>query len=305
MQRKIYGESTDNPEVATTLNRLGWCLREQGKFEKAIQYYSDALEMRKHLFPVGDHLDVAETLNSLGVALVDFENPVDALKYAEASLEMRQRLIKQENDALVAESLNNLGVCLLSNSEYEKGKTNLEKALNMKKEVYGDIDHVSIAITLENLARCLMHTKPDCILALEHAQQALKMKKLCLGDVNNRAIAKTLMIIGRCFEKSGNHQAATQYFMDSMRMMDDVFGPNHPFFVKILSSLGHSLLMEGKYEKARLYLKKAMGNEIQRNKESQLVNTLAEELAKCAEALGEPEKNAAFYLQRAMKYSAN
>ena len=312
MQREIYGESTDNPEVATTLNRLGWCLREEGKFDKAIEFYANALEMRKQLYPVGDHLDIAETLESLGIALVDFGNPVGALKYAEDSVEMLRRLTEKESSTdkkeirrLLAESLNSLGECLLSKTEYEKSEANLEMALTIKKEVYADTDNVSIANTLENIARCLIHTKPNCILALEYAQQALAMKKMRLGDVNNRAIAKTLMVIGRCFEKSGNHPKATKYFMDSMRMMEVVFGPNHPYFVMILSSLGQSLSREGEYEKARLYLDKAMRLEIQRNKEGQLISSLAKELGKCAKGLGEPEKNADYYHQQAMKFSTN
>ena len=262
LQRGIHGENEADPEVACTLNRLGWCYRELGNYEEAKNYYLQSYEMRKKLYPSGDHWDVAESLNSLALGFDVLGKYDDAVRYAERSLKMRQNLTETANDERVAESLNNLGWCLLSKSEYEKAQENLEMALKMKNALYEEKDHCSTAITLENLAKCLLHTKDDPGAVLEYAQQAFNMKKECFGYVINGQIAKTLQIIGLCFEKAGNYKNATEYYMYSMHIIRRILNRNHPKLIEIYRNLGNSLNMQKEYEKAKHYLK--LSNEIKK-----------------------------------------
>jgi tetratricopeptide (TPR) repeat protein len=64
--KQKYGDK--HPDVARSLNNIGWALKALGKIEEGLAYYKQALEIVKALY--GDkHPHVATSLNNIGSAL--------------------------------------------------------------------------------------------------------------------------------------------------------------------------------------------------------------------------------------------
>ena len=86
----------DHPDVARSLNNLGFLLQHQGKAAEAEPYWRAALAMRQRLFK-GDHPDVALSLNNLGALLQAQGKAAEAEPYYRAGLAMSQRLFKGDH----------------------------------------------------------------------------------------------------------------------------------------------------------------------------------------------------------------
>ncbi len=54
----------NHPDIATSLNNIGYSYYNLGKHQEALEYFKKALEMRQKLLPE-NHPDIAATLNNL------------------------------------------------------------------------------------------------------------------------------------------------------------------------------------------------------------------------------------------------
>ena len=81
----------DHPELAMSLNSLGFLYLSQGKLSDAEPLYKDALEMRNRLFK-GDHPALAQSLENLGALYDDQGKYTEAEALLKDALEMKKRL---------------------------------------------------------------------------------------------------------------------------------------------------------------------------------------------------------------------
>jgi tetratricopeptide (TPR) repeat protein len=93
MRKRLY-KDTDHPDVAISLNNLGASYDSKREFEKALEYYEEAMKMLKRYHKGFDHPDISTSLNNIGVSYENMGDQSKAMKYYEEALEMRTRIYR-------------------------------------------------------------------------------------------------------------------------------------------------------------------------------------------------------------------
>ena len=133
-----------HPEVAASLNNLGFLLKSQGDYGKAEAAYREALEMCKKLYPAdkypNGHADLARSLLNMGGLLEDMGNYSKAEADCREATEMYQRLYPADKfpagQPELAASLDDMGTLLHHMGEYGKAEVYSRGALEMKRKLY-------------------------------------------------------------------------------------------------------------------------------------------------------------------------
>ncbi len=142
MHQRLYPEARykdGHPDLASSLNSLGYLLQAQGELTKAEPFYRDALAMRQRLYPEArykdGHPELANSLNNLGYLLQAQGALTKAEPFYRDALAMFQRLYPEgrykNGHPELAIGLFNLGVLLEARGEYEKAEPFLRDSLTM------------------------------------------------------------------------------------------------------------------------------------------------------------------------------
>ena len=83
----LLEQTSDDSEKAHYYNQLGYAKNDQGEYEKAIEYYERALELR-HKNPTSDQTNVATTYNNIAAVYDDMKEYSKALSFYEKDLEI-------------------------------------------------------------------------------------------------------------------------------------------------------------------------------------------------------------------------
>ncbi len=90
MSKKIFGDKP-HPEVATSLNNIGFAYGALGDSQKALEFYLETLEMTKKIYGDKPHPDVAISLNNIGGAYYALGDSQRALEFYLDTLEMTKK----------------------------------------------------------------------------------------------------------------------------------------------------------------------------------------------------------------------
>jgi CHAT domain-containing protein/tetratricopeptide (TPR) repeat protein len=156
-----------HPDLAISLNNLGFLLQAQGDHSGARGYFQRALAMRAALYPQErypqGHPDLAVSLNNLGFLLQAQRDYSGAREYYQRALAMYEALYSKERyprgHPHLAASLNNLGSLLQAQGDYGGARGYLQRALAMKEALYlkewYPQGHPDLAGSLNNLGLLL------------------------------------------------------------------------------------------------------------------------------------------------------
>jgi len=240
-------------KLATFLFELGWIYDDIGNARQAIEYYEQALSIRKKIY--GDwNPDVATTLNNIGVAWISLGKHKKAMEYCEQALSIRKKLYDDRHPD-VAVTLNNIGGVQVRLGKHKKAMEYYEQALSINKAVYGD-RHPDVATTLNNIGGAL-HALGEYEKAIEYFKQALSITKEVYGN-RHSGVATTLNNIGTVQNALGEHKRAIEYFEQSLSITKAVYGDRHPDVATTLNNIGGALHALDAYEKAIEYYEQAL-----------------------------------------------
>jgi CHAT domain-containing protein/Tfp pilus assembly protein PilF len=250
-----------HPDLALSLNNLGYVLQALGDPAKALPYFEKALAMRQRLYPPDQfpsgHPELGVSLNNLGEVLHDLGEPAKALPYYEKALAMYQRLYPPDQfpsgHPALAASLNNLGFILQALGQPAKALPYYEKALAMYQRLYPPDQfkdgHPALAASLNNLGYVL-HDLGEPAKALPYYEKALAMRqRLYPPDQfpsGHPDLAGSLTNLGYVLEALGDPAKALPYFEKALAMRQRLYPPDqfpsgHPDLVLSLNSLGRVL----------------------------------------------------------------
>jgi tetratricopeptide (TPR) repeat protein len=193
MRKQIHGDK-NHPDIANSLNNIGYVLNSLGDSKKALLYYEKAFEMRKQIHGDKNHPEIASSLNNMGSILNSLGDSKKALPYYEKALEMNKQIHEDINHPNLANSLNNMGFILDYLGDAKKALLYYEKALEMKKQIHGDKNHPDMVSSLNNVGSSLIEFK-KCHQAKRYLEEAKTMMER-LGYDSNK-----LRIIGEHLEK--------------------------------------------------------------------------------------------------------
>ena len=217
----VLGEN--HPDVATSLNNIGFVYKSLGEYGKALDYYERSLKIR--ISVLGEtHPDVATSLNNIGVVYKSFGEYGKALDYFERDLKISLAVLG-ENHHDVATSLNNIGVVYHSLGEYNKALDYYERDLKISISVLGD-NHPDVATSLNNIGY-VYDSLGEYAKALNYYERSLKISISVLGE-NHPDVAQSLNNIGSVYYSLGEYGKALDYYERSLKIRISVLGENHP-----------------------------------------------------------------------------
>jgi CHAT domain-containing protein/tetratricopeptide (TPR) repeat protein len=267
-----------HPDLALSLNDLGYLLHAQGEPAKALPYYEKALAMNQRLYPPdkfpAGHPRLAASLNNLGYLLQDLGEPAKALPYYEKALAMRQRLYPPDQfkngHPELATSLSNLGNAFRDLGEPAKALPYCEKALAMNQRLYPPDQfkngHPELAVGLD-IVGAILGELGELAKALPQLEKALAMyQHLYPPDkfpAGHPKFARCLNNVGTVLLGLGEPAKALPYFERALAMRQRLYAPDrfkngHRDLVISLHSLGYVLHALGEPAKALPYYEKVL-----------------------------------------------
>lgn len=145
----------NNLEVATTLNLMALAYRDLGELDKALEFFTRSLDIKRQQRPL-DYSSIATTIENIGIVYMKQKRFKEALRSHAQALQIYMLhnvdLIKE--DAKIGQVYFNIGVLYYELKRYEEAIGNLIKALYYFEKVLPPNDH-HILNTLELLS--MMH----------------------------------------------------------------------------------------------------------------------------------------------------
>jgi CHAT domain-containing protein/tetratricopeptide (TPR) repeat protein len=236
MCRRLYPEARfpqGHPDLALSLNNLGFLLQAMGEYGKALPYYEQALAMRRRLYPEArfpqGHPELAQSLNNLAGLVWRMGEYGKALPYLEQALAMRRRLYPEarfsQGHPDLAQSLNNLGFLLQAMGAYGKALPYQEQALAMDRQLYPKArfpqGHPQLATSLSNLG-ILLKEMGEYGQALPYFEQALAMRRRLYPETRfpqgHPDLAISLHNLGALLRAMGEYSKALPYYEQALAM---------------------------------------------------------------------------------------
>ena len=262
---------------------IGEAYRKLGRYDKALPFARQALEIRERLLQPNNE-ELIASLESVG------ELQFRIGEYAEAERLLRSALTKARKlgaggDETAASTMNRLGNSLSYRGAYGDAERFFEESLAIRRRLFGS-KHWSVAETLQNLATTLMRAG-KFEKALPLYREALGMSSESLEGEDERMyrdalamvresrepasgnVASILTNLGAYFEEQkGDHEKAASLFSEALAIRRKVFGDNSVAVAESLSNLaavwermGETKKAEPLHREALLIKRKRLGDE--------------------------------------------
>lgn len=244
--------------------RYARLLHSLNRFDKARQYYEEALKMYRELAnknPEKYLPDVAKTLNNLGVLLANVGELKQAQTCFEEILQISQKLAKKNPEkhlSAVATTLSNLGNLLCHMKELEQAKTHYDEALKVSRTLdKKDPElHKSLIATILNNRGGLFSEKGKSKQALADLKKALKIRRELMElkpKEYKLEVAMSLYNLGILLRDTNKFHEAQTHLKEALQIYRELADKNpmayNPEVAQILTDL------------TMLYVKLGMGKE--------------------------------------------
>ena len=221
---KLIGPlSTDHPNAATYRNNLGAAWKAKGSYDKAIEYYENALKSGLNNYGE-DHPNVATYRNNLGAtwnAKGDYDK---AIEYYEMALESDLNNFGEDHPK-VATRWNNLGEAWRAKGKYDKAIEYYEKALKSDLNNFGD-NHPNIAAHRNNLG-VAWSAKGEHDKAIEYLEKALESDIITYGEKHSN-VATYRNNLGTALNAKGEYDKAIEHLEKALSVIQVRLGNDHP-----------------------------------------------------------------------------
>ena len=208
------------PEYATVLLNLAGLYRIKGEVDKAIELFFGAM---KKLEDAGayDSYAYVSILNNLALAYQTKDEPEQALEYAVKALEKMRTGLGSEHE--IASSLNNLAAIHLRLGELDAADSLISEALEIYDAMEETNVHHAAALTTKSVLMCRRGDYNDSLIGF---RRALELTGRFFGENIEFAICKRN--ISEVCELLGDIPMAVAELSDSLRIMKQLLGPDHP-----------------------------------------------------------------------------
>lgn len=243
----------DHPEVAASLNSLGWFLFERGDFPGARAAHERALAIRERALGP-DHPDTAISMNQLANVYKETGEFEKALPLQRRVLAIWEREYGPDHPRL-ATILNNIANVERELHDLDGARAAHERALAILEKPYGP-DHPNVAIVLNNLG-VLLKDQGKLDEALAVYRRGLAIREKAYGPDHPR-IATSLHNIAIVLFDLGRYDEAREYDERALAIQEKASGPDHPNVAHMVNALGNVELKAGHPEAAAARFERAL-----------------------------------------------
>eukprot|EP00058_Branchiostoma_floridae_P012461 XP_002597949.1 hypothetical protein BRAFLDRAFT_79808 [Branchiostoma floridae] len=263
MTRRLYGQYTAHPDIASILATIGKTWHALGDYRKAITYLQQALQMCINIYGESRaHSVIAIIHNNLGLVLQELGEYRRAVESHEQALQMYRSVHGQRTaHSEIASVLNNLGLNWYKLGDCKKASGYYNKALEMFRRVYGqNTAHVEIATSLNNIGQ-VWDVLGDHRKGIKYFEQALDMCLIIVGKTAaHPLIADIHNNLGPAWEHLHSYTNARTHYDNALQMYRSMYGPGkaHPDIAMSLSNLGTIWSDLGDHRKSMSYNEQAL-----------------------------------------------
>ena len=219
------------------------------KFNDALKYYNESLEITKKNSSSAENLDVARILNRIGLILNKQGKFNEALKYYQSSLDIRRKVYGTDEHQDVAESLNNIGIVFGSQAK-DDALPYYQSSLDIRKKVYGTDEHQDVADSL-NMIGLYFSSKGHYDEALEYFNHSLDLKKKIFRTEVHPEVAYTLNNIGMVLTERNKYIKALEYYELALKIKRQIYETDyHPSVAITINNIGIVFKAQKQYDEA-------------------------------------------------------
>lgn len=244
IREKVFGSS--HPDIAGSLNNLGYCLKAAGKLTEALPCYERALTIRVQNYGP-THPDIAQSLNNLGGLLFAMGQLAEARIYLERALEIHKQVFGLTHPD-TAFSLNNLGYLLQVMGQWPEAQSCYQRALDIWEQTVGRT-HTATAKTLNNFGLLLIEMG-QLTEAHLFVERAFEIFEQAFGSVHPLT-ATSMVNLGLILKGMGQFDEAQQYLERALAAYKKTLGHAHPDTARGINNLGNLLYSKGQLTEAR------------------------------------------------------
>jgi tetratricopeptide (TPR) repeat protein/class 3 adenylate cyclase len=248
-----YDKADHLEEANKYYRKSGEYALEQFKNEKALEYYSRALDIAKELYGEDD-LEIASLYTDLGEVYINMRDFEQAQYYNQEALNIRLDKLG-ENHEESSENYNYLGFCHLKQSEHEEARDIFQKVLDIRKKVSGE-NSEGVAEAYINIGTTYLE-EGHYDQAKENYEKALSINKKIHGEEHSET-ALTYSDISMIHWMKGENDTAIDYLKKAENILLKVVGEDHLFLGIIYTNYGKVYWSKGDAEKSIDYSKKAL-----------------------------------------------
>ena len=241
----------EDDNVPVFLNNLGSAWSNLGDNQKAIEFYTKALDIDLAVY--GDqHPDVAIDYNNLGSAWSELGDNQKAIEFYTKALDIGLAVYGDQHPA-VATRYNNLGSAWSNLGDNQKAIEFYTKALDIDLTVYGD-QHPAVATRYNNLGLAWSELG-DNQKAIEFYTKALDIGLAVYGD-QHPAVATRYNNLGFAWSRLGDNQKAIEFYTKALDIDLAVYGDQHPDVAIDYNNLGSAWSELGDNQKPLSFIPK-------------------------------------------------
>ena len=250
IQKRLYGDTVEQPTTASALYAKGELLRQRGDNSGALQLLDASLVMRRKLFR-GTHPCIADCINSMA-EIFRVENKFkQALPMYDKALEIRMEAFECSHPR-IAEIKNNLATLYFAEGKLTEAQALFQEALQLCETLLG-CSHPYTANVLINLANILQSSGQN-IQALTLYQRSFAIKQLIYG-AEHIEVASLLNNIGLVYKSLHQYTEAEDSYMKALDIQRKLYGTTHKDIAATLNNLASLFVSQNKRHEAKEFYK--------------------------------------------------
>ncbi|MCL2119938.1 MAG: DUF2225 domain-containing protein, partial [Planctomycetaceae bacterium] len=248
---KVLGK--EHPSTAAMYNNIGVVYKEQGDYDKALEWHLKALAISEKVLGK-EHPDTAGTYNNIAVVYKNQGKYDEALKWYQKALAIKEKVLGKEHPSTAA-TYNNIAIVYRKQGKYEQALEKYQKALAIREKVLGK-EHPDTAATYNNIGE-VYRNQGDNEQALVWYHKALPIFEKVLGK-EHPSTATTYNNIGEVYRNQGKYEQALEWYQKALAIREKVLGKEHPDTALTYNNIGLVYEEQGKYVEALEWHEKAL-----------------------------------------------
>lgn len=233
-----------NAELKSILNGLGFVSTEHAKYDKALEYYFESLELRK---ANGDEFDIAVIMNNIGVAYHKLRDYDNALHYFNSSIEIRKQI---DNTYDFETPMLNAAIANAYKNNFEAAHGLLQEAMTFCSEKCSGTVLMQVAFTQGVIAfrqKNFLGAEKEFLVSLSIANTIRNERRFQLDN---------LIHLIQIYLNNGNLLSGEKYLQQAMKKISSAKGSYNREVMEIYRQFFLIYEQTNDLEKATFYQKK-------------------------------------------------
>ncbi len=152
IKRTFCSNYSNDLSLADTLNDLALVYNRVNRYNEALKYFQESIEIKKKTFGTCNNSKIASSLSSMGIVYYRLGKYEKALEIYKKSLSIEQEINVNCVNLNTAVALNNIGMVQCELGNYMKSLNYFNQSLEICKILYETNEHYRIGVTLTNIA---------------------------------------------------------------------------------------------------------------------------------------------------------